>query len=578
MAGESPVGTFGKTYSTGAGVQDPTTYKGLIDANFAVAERVVAEYAAHEVSTPSMKVAVDPGRVFNGTTLTDVGAYTTGTLNGTTSVTVASASGISNGMQVTGRGIPAGTTCTISGVTVTLSAAATISASLVPLTFSTLTGTITAPVGNPRIDRVVVDRSTGAISVVTGTPAGSPTAPAFGANKCPVAQILLQTSSTAITNSMITDERELGAMGFGTGAYATPGTAAAENLTAVITDNGSGGLTIGANQVTNAMLAQIATAIFKGRTTAGTGNVEDLTVTQATALLNAFVGDSGSGGTKGLVPAPAAGDAAALKYLKADGTWAAIIGAAIDRQTFTAGGTWTKPSNYGGDSMVLIECFGAGGGGGIQVGSSGNGGNGGSSSLGSFLTAYGGSGGKEGGVIGGAGGGATSTGAVGSFSDLGFEGCGGGLLQNSTNSMFITFGSTFKTRANGGVHTGGGGGYDSDTTAHSAGGNSVYGGGGGGGFCQATNQNGSGGTSQYAGNGGNGQAAGTAPSGGGGGSGSSGLGGAGGGGGSYRFRWVLMSTMGATETATVGTGGAAGGGSAAAGARGEVRVTVFSGA
>lgn len=46
------------------------------------------------------------------------------------------------------------------------------------------------------------------------------------------------------------------------------------------------------------------------------------TATQATALLNAMVGDSGSGGTKGLAPAPAAGDAAALKYLKADGTWA----------------------------------------------------------------------------------------------------------------------------------------------------------------------------------------------------------------------------------------------------------------
>ena len=37
-----------------------------------------------------------------------------------------------------------------------------------------------------------------------------------------------------------------------------------------------------------------------------------------------MVGDSGAGGTKGLVPAPAAGDAAAAKYLKADGTWATV--------------------------------------------------------------------------------------------------------------------------------------------------------------------------------------------------------------------------------------------------------------
>lgn len=39
-----------------------------------------------------------------------------------------------------------------------------------------------------------------------------------------------------------------------------------------------------------------------------------------------FVGDSGSGGWKGAVPAPAAGDAAAGKFLKADGTWAAPAG------------------------------------------------------------------------------------------------------------------------------------------------------------------------------------------------------------------------------------------------------------
>lgn len=47
---------------------------------------------------------------------------------------------------------------------------------------------------------------------------------------------------------------------------------------------------------------------------------------QATALLDAMIGDSGSGGTKGLVPAPATGDAAAAKFLKADGTWAVPAG------------------------------------------------------------------------------------------------------------------------------------------------------------------------------------------------------------------------------------------------------------
>ena len=41
-----------------------------------------------------------------------------------------------------------------------------------------------------------------------------------------------------------------------------------------------------------------------------------------TLAINNFGGDSGSGGTAGAVPAPAAGDAAAGKFLKANGTWA----------------------------------------------------------------------------------------------------------------------------------------------------------------------------------------------------------------------------------------------------------------
>ena len=40
--------------------------------------------------------------------------------------------------------------------------------------------------------------------------------------------------------------------------------------------------------------------------------------------VSTFVGDSGAGGTAGTVPAPAAGDAAAGKVLRADGTWGAV--------------------------------------------------------------------------------------------------------------------------------------------------------------------------------------------------------------------------------------------------------------
>lgn len=101
------------------------------------------------------------------------------------------------------------------------------------------------------------------------------------------------------------------------------------------------GASVADNSITNAKLADVATATFKGRNTAGTGDPEDLTVTQATALLNAFVGDSGAGGTKGLVPAPAAGDAAAGKFLKADGTYAVPASGItlLTEQTTTSGTT-----------------------------------------------------------------------------------------------------------------------------------------------------------------------------------------------------------------------------------------------
>lgn len=99
-------------------------------------------------------------------------------------------------------------------------------------------------------------------------------------------------------------------------------------LTGDVTGSGTGSFaaTIAAAAVSNAKLASMANGTIKGRTTAGTGAPEDLTGAQATALLSAMVGDSGSGGTKGLVPAPASGDAAAGKFLKADGTWSAPAG------------------------------------------------------------------------------------------------------------------------------------------------------------------------------------------------------------------------------------------------------------
>ena len=126
--------------------QTPSNYKANIDGNFAVLGRTGAMFSVFDNGAlANMYVQVRAGVIFNGSTLIEVAQQSP--------------------------------------------------------------GPFVAPVGNPRIDRVVIDAASGAVSVVTGTPAASPVAPAIPANKWPIAQILLQTTSTTITNTMITDER-----------------------------------------------------------------------------------------------------------------------------------------------------------------------------------------------------------------------------------------------------------------------------------------------------------------------------------------------------------------------------------
>ena len=125
--------------------QDPATYKSAIDGNFAVLERVGAMFACQQAAVPNMTVVIRAGSIMDAGSLIEVARQTS--------------------------------------------------------------GTITAPASLSRIDRIVLDQRTGAYSVVTGTPGVTPSPPAIPAGAMPCAQILLVSTSTAITNSMITDER-----------------------------------------------------------------------------------------------------------------------------------------------------------------------------------------------------------------------------------------------------------------------------------------------------------------------------------------------------------------------------------
>ncbi|MBP2291939.1 C1q-like domain-containing protein [Azospirillum rugosum] len=115
-------------------------------ANWAVAQRIVGPFAPHAQVSPDLTIALDPGYLLNGTTLTEVKA------------------------QVVGPFAP--------------------------------------PTSGFRIDRVVVDRTTGAANVVAGT-ANSLTPPAIPAGKLPVARVFLDSTKDVIANSGIVDERAL---------------------------------------------------------------------------------------------------------------------------------------------------------------------------------------------------------------------------------------------------------------------------------------------------------------------------------------------------------------------------------
>lgn len=514
MSGTNPVALY--SLLNNATVSDVTTYKGQIDANSVVAARIVDNFAPHAAASPNMTVILDAGHIFDGITQTEVAQQTS--------------------------------------------------------------GAIAAPSGsNKRIDRAVIDRFTGTLSIITGTPTtGTPAVPAITAGNAPVAQIgttasPLLSTTTAITNSMIVDERDTPVLGRGTAGENNVGNtlkASGNTLNTKLTTEGSlasaSTADLGSITTTNIINITGTTTITSFGTSATTDNPLYITRFSGAVLL--------TNGANLLVPGAAnyttaAGDVFSWKY--ENPVWRCVGyalasgksltgGATADEQNYTGHGTytWTKPAGYGAKSLSFIECVGAGasggsysggnpggtgggGGGGsykslliltsslgatetVTVGTGGaaassniNGSNGGFTSFGTWVKAFGGTGGAGpgGNSVGGAGGGVAAT-ATAATNAAGLGGEGNGAPATAGAS------------GNDGYYIGGGGGGGA-AGGGGNGGNSVYGGGGGG-----ASASGTGGSSSFGGAGGAGSnggtaTSGTAPGGGGGGVNSNGTSGAG---------------------------------------------------
>lgn len=123
------------------------------------------------------------------------------------------------------------------------------------------------------------------------------------------------------------------------------------SLTGPITASGPGAsaTTITNAAVTLVKIANIAANSILGNNTGSPATTIELTGTQTTAMLVNVVGDSGAGGTKGLVPAPASGDAAANKFLKADGTWKGVGMPCVSGNLTSNGTGWANSSTSYGD-------------------------------------------------------------------------------------------------------------------------------------------------------------------------------------------------------------------------------------
>lgn len=129
----------------------------------------------------------------------------------------------------------------------------------------------------------------------------------------------------------------------GDGTWAAP----VDNYSGTVTSITAGsGLDGGAITTSGTIsLSAISDQTVLGNLSGSSAVPTETNISQLTPYLEVFGADFGSGGSRGLVPAPAAGDAAAGKVLYADGTWAVPPG--------SGGGEANTASNLGAGTGVF---------------------------------------------------------------------------------------------------------------------------------------------------------------------------------------------------------------------------------